>query len=578
MTTIRRRELLASGAVAAGFLALGPELWKAAFAAPATVGVGPYGPLQAADANGLRLPDGFRSRLVARGKQNVENTSYAWHTDSDGQAAFSEADGGWILVSNSETVSLLGGGCSSIRFGPDGTIRGAQRIASTQINCAGGPSPWGTWLTCEEHAGGLVWECDPLGRFPAQPRPAMGTFTHEAVTVDPVGQRLYLTEDKGDGCLYRFTPTVYGDLREGRLEVAIVGDRGATTWAVVPDPAGIGTATRLQVPAAAKFKGGEGIWFDSGVVYFTSKGDHKLWAYDTRTSVLENLYDPATGGESGYLNGPDNVTVSRSGDLFVCEDNGQAEFDIVMMTADRTLSSFVRATGDIHKGSELSGVTFSPDGDHLYFSSQRAYGSGNGAIYEVTGPFRAARPGWGGLPSVTSAPPLATTPVVVVPPTPDPTPTTPTTPVVPPHTQEDVDAPRLRLTAAKKISLATLRTNGILVTVKTDEASTITATLRTSGLGTVPGKRGSVARPKLVTLDVRKGKTKKAGTVKVRLRLSAAEARRVERALVDKRKKHKTVRLDVRLTVQGRDAHGNVSIANRTIAVGTPITRRPSRP
>jgi secreted PhoX family phosphatase len=148
MTTIRRRELLASGAAAAGFLALGPSFWGTAFAAPATVGAGPYGPLQPVNEHGLQLPDGFRSRVVATGRQAVDGTSYVWHTASDGQAAFAEADGGWILVSNSETIATAGGGCSSIRFAPDGTIRGAQRIASTSINCAGGPTPSGTWLTC----------------------------------------------------------------------------------------------------------------------------------------------------------------------------------------------------------------------------------------------------------------------------------------------------------------------------------------------------------------------------------------------------------------------------------------------
>lgn len=572
MTLIRRRELLATGAATAGLLALGPNFWRAAFAAPATVGPGPYGPLQAADANGLQLPAGFTSRLVARGREAVAGTDYVWHTDSDGQATFAEADGGWVLVSNSEIVSTLGGGCSSIRFAPDGAIRGAQRIASTNLNCAGGPAPWGSWLTCEEFAGGLVWECDPLGRFPAQSRPAMGTFTHEAVTVDPVGQRLYMTEDKGDGCFYRFTPTVYPDLRAGRLEVAIVGAGGATTWATVPDPAGIGAPTRQQVAGAATFKGGEGIWCDSGVVYFTTKGDHRLWAYDTTTAVLDTLYDPAQGGDSAFLTGPDNLTVSRAGDLFVCEDNGAAQFDIVMVTPDRTLSSFLRSSGPIHAGSEFSGVTFSPDGSRMYFSSQRAYmmlGGGllrAGAVYEVSGPFRAARPGWGGAPPVTDAAPLVNPPGA---PPVEPPPAT--SPIPAPPSVEDVDAPRLRLTAPGRVSLARLRAEGLLVTIRTDEASALTATLRTSALGVDPGKRGSAPRPKLVTLDTRSVQAAGAGSLKVRLRLSASEARRVERALAKARRKRSSASIALRLTVQGRDAHANVSIANRKIAVTAPL-------
>ena len=73
----------------------------------------------------------------------------------------------------------------------------------------------------------MAWECDPAGVLPAEPRPALGLFNHEAVAVDPLGKRLYLTEDKPDGRLYRFTPTAYPDLRTGVLEAAVVsGESG----------------------------------------------------------------------------------------------------------------------------------------------------------------------------------------------------------------------------------------------------------------------------------------------------------------------------------------------------------------
>src|SRR5215218_6875698 len=152
---MRRREFLAG---AAG-IALGPSFWRGALHADARAAASSYGPLGAPDANGLRLPPRFTSRLIARANRLVAGTSYPWHPFPDGQATFATSDGGWVLVSNSESLAPTGAGSSAIRFRRNGTIADAYRIlAGTNANCAGGGTPWGRWLSCEEHDYGHVWE------------------------------------------------------------------------------------------------------------------------------------------------------------------------------------------------------------------------------------------------------------------------------------------------------------------------------------------------------------------------------------------------------------------------------------
>jgi secreted PhoX family phosphatase len=139
-----RRTLLRSTVVGAGGLALPFTAWSAAYAGPAQNATGPYGPMRAADANGIQLPAGFTSQVIARSGQAVPGTSYVWHNAPDGGAVIPNGSG-WIYVSNSETSAGAGGGASIIRFSADGTIAGASRILSgTNNNCAGGKTPWNT--------------------------------------------------------------------------------------------------------------------------------------------------------------------------------------------------------------------------------------------------------------------------------------------------------------------------------------------------------------------------------------------------------------------------------------------------
>jgi uncharacterized protein len=390
-----RRDFIGAGIGAAAVVGLGAAFWDDVFgsarsgARRAGRGYGPRGP---ANEHGLRLPEGFRSRLIARGDEPVEGTGYRWHEASDGMACFPADDGGWILVSNSEALE---GGCSALRFDADAQLRSAYRILDgTTQNCSGGGTPWGTWLSCEEVESGLVWECDPAGTRRALSRPAMGTFKHEAAAVDPRGHRIYLTEDVIDGRLYRFTPARWHDLSEGLLETATVDSKGAVGWSEVPDPAARRVPTRRQVRGSTAFKRAEGIWHDDGVVYIATTGDHRVHAYEIASEQIEVVYDGLALRRPPLLR-VDQLTANRAGEVFVCEDIATEEIDIGVIDRRGRVSKFLSATGPLHAGSELTGVTFDPSGGRMYLSSQRAYGRdgtpGPGAIYEVSGPFRGSR-------------------------------------------------------------------------------------------------------------------------------------------------------------------------------------------
>jgi secreted PhoX family phosphatase len=362
----------------------------------------------------LILPEGFTSRIVGVAGEPVAGTDYPWHVFPDGSATFDDGDGGWWYVCNSEVFVPEGmGGASAVHFGPDGEILEASRVLEgTSANCAGGPTPWGTWLSCEERFDekGQVWECDPTGAEPAVPHPALGQWAHEAVAVDPDTETLYLTQDHPEGLFYRFTPDAYPDLATGKLEAAIVAADRSVTWGEVADPSGATAPTRTQVPGATVFPGNEGCWYHDGVVVFTSKGDNKVHAIDIAEQTYATVWTGTPDAEidagatpRAPLAGVDNITVENgSGDLFVAEDGGNME--VVLITADGDVVPFARIAGDAHAASEVTGPSFNPAGDRLYFSSQRgpttktlqeiagigADTTNGGVTYEVTGPFRGA--------------------------------------------------------------------------------------------------------------------------------------------------------------------------------------------
>ncbi|MFV0133030.1 PhoX family protein [Streptomyces sp. HMX87] len=459
----RRQVLARTGALGVGIAFAGnlSELFAGTAVAQDRLGHGSgYGPLVPDPDGLLDLPRGFRYRVLSREGDPLRSGEGPVPSNHDGMAAFpgrGHGRGGRDrrvhLVRNHENragsrapVPTVGGltydpagegGCTALTLDSRNHVLSERvAIAGTAVNCAGGPTPWHTWLTCEEtedKAGtngytkdhGFIFEVDPADphRTGAVPLTAMGRFQHEAVAVDPRRGVVYETEDafqKPFGLFYRFLPEKplggTGSLRAGgRLQamrvpgvpdLSSIQETGASfdgvEWVDVPDPLAAGTPIRHQdfgrrgITHAQKL---EGCYWGGRCVYFVSSfarssqgsaADHygQIWRYDPERCrlTLVIVFGPDTDiqlpGES-----PDNICLAAGGGLMVCEDGDGAQH-VYGVTRRGEVYAMARGRQNIGtpeepEWGEFAGVTFSPDGDTMYVNCYTP-----GTTFAVTGPWR----------------------------------------------------------------------------------------------------------------------------------------------------------------------------------------------
>lgn len=365
---MKRRAFLRTAAIGAAAVGAGAVLpGQAARAATATgvvPGPSPYGELLAPDANGLRLPAGFTSRVVARSGQNVPGTGFAWHA-APGSGGIVPDGTGWIYVSHSEN-----GGASAIRFSSNGTITGAYPLnTGSTAPTLGTAMPSGGWLVGERVTGGYAYEVDPRGVKAPVRRPEQGRFKRGGITYDGYGM-LYTSEDEPDGGVYR--------MNGNTLEAWTQGVNNYVVHKTVPDPSAATTPVRHQLADQFKFNRPSGLLAMSYVTFsLPTLGDSRVYQVHTWNPQLWLLYDGVKTG--GPLTGPRDMAFplgkSAAEELFVTEGAGNGE--ICAIDDGSTIAPFLRVEG----APALAGVDFAPDGKRMYFAAT------TGTVYEVAGPF-----------------------------------------------------------------------------------------------------------------------------------------------------------------------------------------------
>lgn len=407
----------------------------------------------------LDLPEGFQYVAFSRTGAAMDDGLFVPRAH-DGMAAFAGADGKVILVRNHEVdagegpggafgegLEKLGafgasrlfdaghseepslGGTTTLVFDPatQSVERQFLSLAGTIRNCAGGPTPWGSWVSCEEtvelgeggrerdhgynfevpaRADGAVAEAVPLR--------AMGRFNHEAIAVDPASGCVYQTEDKPDSLVYRFVPAEPANLAAGgRLQALVIrdlasadtrnwdeeviaeGDPVAVRWVDIENVESPDDDLRMQGydKGAARFARGEGIWQSKSGIYIActnggaaQAGQIFRYLPSAMESQAEEEGSPATlelfsePNDPRRLEAADNLTVAPWGDVVIAEDGGGVDY-LRGITPEGELYTLAK---NVLNDGEFAGPCFSPDGSTLFVNIQSP-----GVTLAITGPWQA---------------------------------------------------------------------------------------------------------------------------------------------------------------------------------------------
>jgi secreted PhoX family phosphatase len=472
----RRRFLQGAGAITLGFVGLRSLLHDPAWAeAAASIGsksgasrANPvlaegYGELIPDPKGLLDLPRGFSYHAFSR-TGDLMNDGLFVPGRHDGMAAFRGPRGRTILVRNHEmqtdwaNMSPYGernvrvaklkpeqlydygkgknpqlGGTTTLVYNTKTRVLESHflSLAGTCRNCAGGPTPWNSWITCEETvmptniASGGTTEKDhgynfevparaQIGLAAPVPLRAMGRFNHEAIAVDARSGIVYQTEDREDGLIYRFIPNTPGKLANGgRLQALKFRSKRSVDTRNWDDKDNIPVGSNFDVEwidveevespkddlrhrgfasGAARFARGEGMWTgDDGIYFACTNGGLKkkgqIWRYvpsraeghaeeKRRPGKLQLWVEPNDGN---LVDNADNLTVAPWGDVVVCEDGGGSQYVVGVTPKGRFYRIARNAVNDL----ETAGATFSPDGSTLFFNLQQP-----GVTLAITGPWR----------------------------------------------------------------------------------------------------------------------------------------------------------------------------------------------
>ena len=397
----------------------------------------------------LQLPEGFRYR------------SFSWTGDElaaggrcpaghDGMGVVAQQDNVVTLIRNHEVSrdepafgdpSLAwdprgGGGCTRLKFdlSTGEWLSCNIAISGTHRNCAGGVTPWGSWLTCEEtvegpgdhrdgrrlsfqRTHGWIFEVHADGQEKPVALKDMGRFVHEAVAVDPKTGYVYETEDRLTSGFYRFVPDTPGHLADGgRLQMmkakgvsdlrtrSNVRQKYDISWVDIDEPQRshdndsedgqtLGVFRQGQRQGGATFARLEGCWYGNDRIYVVStsggcNGSGQIWACTPAEQTMELIFESPS---NDVLDSPDNIAVHNSGALVLCEDGSVVPQRIHWLGQNGQLTTL--ATNNVvltnesgndrdFRGAEWAGATFSADGSWLFVNIQSP-----GITFAITGPW-----------------------------------------------------------------------------------------------------------------------------------------------------------------------------------------------